>query len=324
MGSQDSKPGTETDSLLTNDRKASCSSNLRNTESHTELSGLLWIGLSAFLYTIPMIVVRIAFKHFLFPSTAAMVLRSGTQCLFATTLLLCFVHISPFGLSQSKQFVLFLLGVFGCMAMVFVYEALSYLPAGDVTAVFAFTPIITMLLSKVILKEATSFWDIVCGLLGMIGVWMIAGPESSEKDALGVVFVLLGSVSAALAYICVRGLGTSVHFMIGVFASGAAGIPITAVLGGQNAFHQIITNLKGTGIMLLGCLAGFLAQCCTNRGFQLCNPGVGVIMMTLEIPFGYLFSMWLLDEKPSSWKIVGSILVIAAVFTVGVRRLRQE
>ncbi|KAI0563146.1 EamA-like transporter [Gracilaria domingensis] len=321
---KDTKSPVETDPLLGAVPTTPSSINRWMPHSATEVNGLLWMTLSALLYPIPTVLVRVAFLHFDFPASAAMILRSGSQFLFSSILLLTIFRKSLVSLSPQNQAVLFLRGTLGCIGLIAYYKALTYLPAGEVTAVFAFTPVLTMLLAKLILKEENTLWDVVCSILGIVGVWLIACPNGGGENMLGVLLVLISIFSSSFAYICVRGMGSEVHFMLCVFAFGAIAFPTTSYLGGHNALHQIFTNHKGTGIILLGSLWGFLAQCCLNRGLQLCNAGEGVIMMNLEVPTGYFLGLWLLGEKPSFLRIVGSTLVVSAVIMVGMRRLMKS
>ncbi|KAI0564387.1 hypothetical protein FGB62_26g15 [Gracilaria domingensis] len=98
------------------------------------------------------------------------------------------------------------------------------------------------------LKETSSVWDIICALIGICGVVLIAGPNASKQDILGAVFAFLSACFAAAAYVCVRGMGTRVHFMLSVFALGAVGVLVTAVYGGKDVFRQIVHNHDGVAV----------------------------------------------------------------------------
>ncbi|KAI0562897.1 EamA-like transporter [Gracilaria domingensis] len=214
-------------------------------------------------------------------------------------------------------------GLFGTIAMVFAFKSLSYLPAGEASSVFACSPILTMTLSKLILKEASSFWDLLCALLALLGVWLIAGISTSDIDGdqrlLGTFLSLLGACLSAAGFVCVRGMGTRVHFMLSVLALGVIGTPITAFLGGREAIHQLVANHKGTAVMLFGSFSAFAAQCSLSKGLQLTKAGQGIIIKNLEVPFVYGLALVVLGETSSAPRILGSLLVLCAVVIIGLR-----
>ncbi|CAN8072810.1 unnamed protein product [Agarophyton chilense] len=314
------RASTESDPLIP--KKKATQAFDQDDASSPPVNGLIWIALAALGFALMTTAIRLGTTRFDFPTSAAVLLRSITHLVLSSIALGSVIRISPLGLPPSYRLLLAVRGVFGTIAMVLCFHSLSYLPAGEATAIFAFSPVITILLLKFVLNETTSIWDMALALVGILGIWLIAAPSSvGDQHIIGALMLLIAACFAAAGYVCVRGMGTQVHFMLSVFALGVIGVPVTAVLGGKEAFHQILTNHKGTGILTLGSFAAFFAQSCLNKGLQSCKAGKGIIMKNLEVPLAYTLGLLFLDERPAMLRVFGSILVISAVVLVGLRRL---
>ncbi|KAI0564386.1 solute carrier family 35 member G1 [Gracilaria domingensis] len=238
----------ETQPLLSCRTKVSQSSTPSATHSHTAVYGLAWITLSAVLIAVPTVAARLAVIRYDFHVIAIAFLRCFVQLALSSISLLAVIKVSPVDLSLTHKIVLFMRGICGSMALVLVYVSVAYLPAGVVSAITAFSPVLTMVLSWMFLKETSSVWDIMCALFGICGVLLITGPNASKQDILGVVLAFLSACFAAAAYVCVRYMGTHVHFMLSVFAIGAVCVPATAIYGGKEMFRQIVHNHEGVAV----------------------------------------------------------------------------
>ncbi|PXF39863.1 Solute carrier family 35 member G1 [Gracilariopsis chorda] len=306
---------TEADALLSPSSAA--------TSPAPEHYGLAWIALAALCFSFTTISIRLSATHFGFSTSASVLLRSIAHLVLSTMLLVSFVHQSPLNLPPLYLRMLFIRGLFGTVAMVLAFKSLSYLPAGEACSIFACGPILTMILSKLVLKDTCAVHDVLCALVALLGVWLIADPSTANSNGgqhvVGALLVLVCALFSAAGYVCVRGMGTRVHFMLSVFALGIIGTPVTAFLGGREAMHQIVYNRRGTAVMLLGSLSAFCAQTCLNKGLQSSKAGQGIIMKNLEVPFVYVLALLVLGEKSSVPRILGSFLVVCAVAIVGWR-----
>lgn len=69
-----------------------------------------------------------------------------------------------------------LLGVTGVISTFFIFLALSKIPVGDVTIILFTSPVYTVILSTIFLKESCALSDIVCGLCSFTGVLIMTRP----------------------------------------------------------------------------------------------------------------------------------------------------
>ncbi|KAI0564380.1 EamA-like transporter [Gracilaria domingensis] len=312
---------SETTPLVPSKERDSQSSDGQPEHSQSAFHGAVWMALAALGFSCMTTAIRVATSRFGYSPYAAVLFRSFVHLILSTIVLKSIVHVTPLDLTPSQRCWLAVRGLFGTLAMTLVFCSLAYVPAGEATAIFAFSPILTMILSKLVLRETASIWDIVCAILGVFGIWLIADPNTSgDQHVAGAIFILIGACFAAMAYVSVRRMGTDVHFMLSVFALGAVGIPVVALFGGKEAFQHVLSNHRGTGIVLLGSLAAFFAQSCLNKGLQSCKAGQAVVVKNLEVPSAYMLGILLLDERPTMARFLGSIVVVAAVVLIGVQR----
>ena len=87
---------------------------------------------------------------------------------------------------------LFLLALTGGLRILFVFLSFSLLPLGDATTILFSSPVIVMILSKFILKEACGMFRVVAAVTLLTGVILVSKPPfifgaevETSYDALG-------------------------------------------------------------------------------------------------------------------------------------------
>ena len=208
----------------------------------------------------------------------------------------------------------------GLGGMFFGFLALAYLPLVNVTVLSYTTPLFTIMLAALLLREKVRIYRWSAVLTGFIGVFITlspnlvfdaaSGPARIDGVAMiGTALALTGALCAAFSSIAVRHLNSIekpsrivlIYTLTGVVAG------FTTIIFGWKMpdFHQFLL-LAGSG------LAG----------------GIGQITMTLSLrhaqasllaPFDYTTMIWaialgylFMAEVPTGATIVGALTVIAA------------
>lgn len=208
----------------------------------------------------------------------------------------------------------------GLGGMFFGFLALAYLPLVNVTVLSYTTPLFTIMLAALLLREKVRIYRWSAVLTGFIGVFITlspnlvfdaaSGPARIDGVAMiGTALALTGALCAAFSSIAVRHLNSIekpsrivlIYTLTGVVAG------FTTIIFGWKMpdFHQFLL-LAGGG------LAG----------------GIGQITMTLSLrhaqasllaPFDYTTMIWaialgylFMAEVPTGATIVGALTVIAA------------
>lgn len=293
-----------------------------SSQARTELHGLSLMAFSTVGYSVMAVLVRMAEKMHGFPPFSSVLLRGIIHVSLSGYLAFAVFKVSPLNLPWHQRRLLLLRGVIGAVGMLCLFSALNYIPAGEVISIFAFSPILTMVLSRVVLTEHIHTVDGLCAILGLIGVFLIAQKGEAETSHwLGCFLAFCGACAASTGYVCVRSMGTNVHFMLSVFSLSTFCVIGAAGLGQKEAMQPLLTNRSGAFVIVLASVCAFLGQSCLNKGLQLCHAGPGTIMRNLDVPIVYLLGIALLGEKPTVVRLSGSVLVVLASVLVGIRKL---
>ena len=198
--------------------------------------------------------------------------------------------------------ILTLRSLFGFGGVIFSFLSVECLPVGDSTTLVMLSPLFATLFSFCILGEPLHLSFIVASFFSLIGLVLIAQPESifgtessNPNLYLGVTLALLGALSAGGAYVCVRMLGLS-------------GIPwynVTFVQSFGQIFlvfpsmwiytHGKIVAWENQNLLwiLLGGSIGALSQAAMTVGMQRESSARATSMRMSDVLFGYIFQFYL-------------------------------
>ncbi len=212
-------------------------------------------------------------------------------------------------------------GFFGATAEALYFLTLTYLNLGMTTSIYFTNPIFTMVLSSMFLGEKAGTVQVVAGVVSIVGVFLVVDPTldlGDVKDSsyfIGVAFGLLSACLVACAMVCIRSLGSRVHYMGNVLAFGTGVTVLGLGMGGTTTLAQEPT--KGVVIGTLGCVSGFIGQCLFNKGLQHVRAGPGSVVRTIDVPLAFVLGVILLDEVPHVLSLLGAFLVVGGVAAIG-------
>ncbi|MFB9949045.1 DMT family transporter [Rhizobium puerariae] len=212
----------------------------------------------------------------------------------------------------------------GTGGMVFSYLALAYLPLADATAISYATPLFTVVLAALLLKEVVRIYRWTAIVIGLCGILVILSPHASWEAwdmssgsavaMTGGIFGLTAAVFSAISMIQIRHLtqtentGAIVfYFTILTTAIGFASI----ALGWNTPTGWQMALLVGAGLF------GGIAQILVTLSLRYAEA-------SLLAPFDYTTMIWALligyafmDQVPPATTIAGASTVIAAgLFTL--------
>jgi len=200
--------------------------------------------------------------------------------------------------------------IFGALSALCTFYALASnrIPLGDVATLGATAPIFVAVLSGPLLGESVGIRVAVDISLVFAGVVAVVGPSFAIAAPVAAV-AMAGAILYAFAMIWLRKMGPGetgsavvLHFStVGLCAMLVFAIPVWVWPDG-----------RGTLLLLGAGLTGGGAQIAMTRAYSLHRAaplaalsGVGIVLM-------HLFAIPVFGERPGSWQVAGSILVIAA------------
>jgi drug/metabolite transporter (DMT)-like permease len=250
---------------------------------------------------------------------------------------------------KGVRLLLILRGVVGFFGLFGIYYSLQYLDLSDATVLTFLAPILTGYFGRIFLKEPFLRTELYAGFISLVGVVLIARPQSLFGDgavgdatalqrlsAVGV--ALLGVLGAAAAYISIRAIGSRAHPLISVsmFALYAT---IVSAIGLAVLRHPLVFphTLAGWGEWIIIGISGFAAQILLTTGLQRERAGRGVSMVYLQMVFAFGFERYLIllpgfsnysrfiwGTIPDFWSISGSGLILGGAIWVAVAKSRVK
>lgn len=248
---------------------------------------------------------------------------------------------------KGVRLLLVLRGIVGFFGLFGIYYSLQYLDLSDATVLTFLAPILTGYFGRIFLKEPFLRTELYAGILSLLGVILIARPQSlfgtgsatagnatglQRLSAVGV--ALLGVLGAASAYITIRAIGNRSHPMISVSMFSLYATCVSAI--GLAVLQQPMVfpgTLAGWAEWLVIGICGFVAQLLLTAGLQRERAGRGVAMVYLQMVFAFAFERYILFNMltknriiwgviPDFWSISGSGLILGGAFWVAIAKSR--
>ena len=275
------------------------------------LTGVAFKVLSAFLFTVMSALIKLVGDVF---PTGQIVFARSFFALIPVIVMLAWRRELELAVRTRRPGAHIQRAVVGVTTMFGSFAALAYLPLPDVTAIGYASPLITVILAVVLLKERVRIyrWTAVCvGLIGvLIVLWpYLGGGARSGREAMGALLALTAAAGAALAMIQVRRLTATEHTSTIVFYFSA----FSALIGlATLPFGWIVpTGAQAALLVAIGLLGG-VAQLFLTESYRHADA-------SLIAPFEYTTILWatvlgyaMFGDVPSRLVAVGSGVVIAA------------
>jgi drug/metabolite transporter (DMT)-like permease len=226
-------------------------------------------------------------------------------------------------------------GMISVVGMFLSFAALARLPLADANALSFASPLITVALAAMILKEQVRIYRWTAVAIGFVGVVVMLWPfldighmtASTEATvgaacALGAAFTNAGSVIQTRRLTDSETTSSIVFYFSFICALiGACTLPF--------AWHQP-TLIEFVALMCIGFIGG-ISHILLTESYRYAAASVVAPFDYTAMLWSFLFGYWLFDEVPTSYVFVGSAIVAASGLFVlwrerrrGVERIRTS
>jgi drug/metabolite transporter (DMT)-like permease len=197
----------------------------------------------------------------------------------------------------------------GTVGMFLTLGVVLILPLAEATVLGFTTPIFAVLLASLFLREHVGPWRWSAVLLGLAGIVVIAGPDSTHMPLLGVAVGLGAAFFVSLISIQLRDLGRTEEPIRVVFyfsALGATMLSPALVLRGSS--HD------ATGWLLIAAigLTGLFAQLCMTAALRFGTVSSVIVMDYSQLVWATLWGWLFFAQLPPTATWMGAPLVIAS------------
>lgn len=248
-------------------------------------------------------------------------LRTVIAILGATPIFLFFDR-SVFHVSFKQFLFLFFYGsIIVSGTTVGFFCALQYLSVSSALLLHYSFPILTMIGSSLLIKEAPNNVQISSALLILLGVWFgvhNSPDQTGQIPIQGILWGLLAVVGISLQTLCgriasfkgsVSQLTLLYHgFLWSIFS---VGLHKTLTIGWGDIAH--IKGEEWALIVAIGIIGSLLAHFLYLMGLKRVTASLGSLVSSLELVAAAAFGVFILNEIPMTAEIIGSIIVIFAI-----------
>lgn len=276
---------------------------------------MLLMGLSALSFSVMALLVKLGDQTTI-SAQELIVFRS----LFIIGITLPIMRRKKVPVFGNRPGLLLLRGVLGYVAMSCYFWTLGALPVADAMVIQYASPVFTIVMAAIFLKERSSALVWVAVGLCMAGVFAIAKPEGTG-DPWTAVVGLIGAVLAGGAYATVRQLRKSDSAYTIVFYFPLVSLPFSFFLALPG--WQWPDSWQGWGIIGGVCLASYLGQIFLTKALEREAAGRAIIVNYISVAFGVLFSLVFFETIPDfrSWIGIAMILLAIGVLSGDKRRI---
>lgn len=280
------------------------------------------MAIGAFWFSAMSLFVKLAGRDGL-PTAQIVVVRA------ALTLLFSYVGVqraTGATLLGTHRRLLFLRGLFGCLALNCFYYSLVHLPLGEATLIQYTNPVFAALLAAWLLGERVGRGEGFALAASLVGVAVIAQPaflfggNASPIPPLQIGIALAGAVLSGSAYVIVRRIGTREHSATVVFYLPLVTLPLTLPFAVPGWVWP--TALQWFWLMCLA-LTMQAAQVFLTRGLQLERTARATAVSYLQIVFAGLLGAIFLAERPDRWTLLGAMIIVGSTLALALARPRR-
>lgn len=257
----------------------------------------------------------------------------------------------PFGPSEVRGW-LVLRGLSGFFGLFSLYYSVHYLPLAEATVFRFLIPLTTAWACHVLLGQPFTRKQLVAGLVAIIGIVMIAHPESIfgkvddviEADSffaltakedldevspaqrmIAIVVSLIGVLGATGAYTCIRHIGDRAHALMSVnyFAFLATAGSTIALLAGQGGGFVKPHSAREWILLFTMGVFGFALQFLLTKGLTLDKSPKATSMLYTQVVFALIFDWLIWHVLPGTWSLVGGAVVVASTLWSALQKNQQ-
>ena len=284
----------------------------------------------------------ITFSIFLVKLSVALTASDMAVLKFASQILLCIPFIYYYKETwlgpKELRFLLVGRGLADAISLLAAYFSIKMINFADTITIRYASPILTVLLAHLFLKEKLNISHLVSFLFVLVGIVFIARPsglfgrfgqatrvEKSFNFILGIGLAVVCALSASSTFIFIKKLiryRHSVQFTVVILYFSVIGLGLSLLISfviyavGFDALIFERTRgyiLKDVGIGLMAGLVSFFGQACFNLAITNENTNKISFLKTIDIAVAFLIEYLVLSVKPHWLNLVGAGLIFSSV-----------
>lgn len=265
--------------------------------------GIIFITASAFGFAMMSAFIKISGD---LPSFQKTFFRNIVSLMVAFALIS--KHRGNFFGQKNNQKTLLLRSIFGTLGILFNFYSIDKLVLSDANMLNKLSPFFVIIFSGIFLKEKVNIKQIIAIIIAFIGTLFIIKP-SLNLEIMPAIAGILGGVTAAAAYTCVRALSGKEHPETIVFYFSFISSVITFPL--MIIYYENMNIMQLIYLLLAGIFAS-LGQFGITLAYKYAPAKEISIFDYTNIIFSAIISLCLFGILPDYLSLVGYIIIFSA------------
>lgn len=190
------------------------------------------------------------------------------------------------------------------------------LPLAEATVLGFTTPMFAVILSALVLREKVGPWRWTAVIMGLVGVLVIAGPDTGSLPLFGVAVGIGAAFMVALVTIQVRDLGRTEEPLTVVFYFSAFSAPVLGIgLLSTGTDHDL------TGWLMLGGigLTGLFAQIAMTASLRYGSVASVIVVDYVQLAWATFWGWLVFSHLPPASTWIGAPIIIGASLLIAWR-----
>lgn len=203
-------------------------------------------------------------------------------------------------------------GLLGCTTAILFFTAFKTLSLVNVIVIGFASPMITTVLSSVLLKEKVGIFRTSAVFIGFVGVLIMIQPDQGALE-IGSIFAIFATIFYAFSIITIRHMSWSESSMAIVFWNNIIWFAVSLIF---LPFIWVTPNWTDLGVFLCVGFLGFASHFCITQSLQSAQPAI-------VTPFEYSALLWATllgalfwNEWPSDKTYIGASVIISASLVI--------
>jgi Predicted permeases len=265
--------------------------------------GIIFITASAFGFAMMSAFIKISGD---LPSFQKTFFRNIVSLMVAFALIS--KHRGNFFGQKNNQKTLLLRSIFGTLGILFNFYSIDKLVLSDANMLNKLSPFFVIIFSGIFLKEKVNIKQIIAIIIAFVGTLFIIKP-SLNLEIMPAIAGILGGVTAAAAYTCVRALSGKEHPETIVFYFSFISSVITFPL--MIIYYENMNIMQLIYLLLAGIFAS-LGQFGITLAYKYAPAKEISIFDYTNIIFSAIISLCLFGILPDYLSLVGYIIIFSA------------
>jgi drug/metabolite transporter (DMT)-like permease len=205
------------------------------------------------------------------------------------------------------------------------YTAFQNLDSSDALTIFYSYPLWNIILTRLLLNEPIDPQRVPIILLSVIGVALILQPNmrATPRQKFGIVAALVAALTESYLYITFHDktdTDTPAERLLGQYTGTVPFVLLWAIIAHKFFKKELSHTQEETlvfQIFIFNLLIGFGMHLMRAYGALNARPESFAVLSTAGVLFGFLFQVLFEKKMPSTPKIIGGLLIVAAGVTAG-------